>query len=166
MKRKILLVIFLILTLLWTVFIHSNSLESGTESDEKSSFVTDIVNGIASNIGIKQEISHASVRTLAHFAEFAILSLLLCSDMLIAFFPLFIKKPLSFIIASLISLGISFATACTDELLQKLADGRATQLSDVLTDTLGALMGSVLFTAIFLIITQIFKKSLYRDTKL
>ncbi len=166
MKRKFLLVIFVILTLLWTVFIHSNSLESGTESDQKSSFVTEIVNSIASNIGIKQEISHASIRTLAHFSEFAILSLLICSDMLIALFPLFVKKPPCFIIASLISTGISFAVACTDELLQKSADGRAAELSDVLVDTLGALTGAVLFTAIFFIIVQIFKKSLYRNKKL
>ncbi len=166
MKRKFLLIVFIVLTLLWTVFIHSNSLESGTVSDEKSSFVTEVVNSIASTVGIKQQISHSTIRTLAHFSEFAILSLLLCADILIALFSLFFKKPLSFIWASSTAVGICFFVACVDELLQKLSDGRATQLSDVLTDTLGALTGAIFFTAIFLIIIQIFKKSLYRDKKL
>ncbi len=166
MKRKILLIVLIVLTLLWIIFIHSNSLDNGAESTEKSSFVTALVNNIASAIGITKPISHAFVRKLAHFTEFAILSLFVCADILVALLPMFIKKPLRFIGASTSALGISFFVACVDELLQKFSDGRAAQLTDVLIDTLGALCGAVIFTAIFFIIIQIFKKSLYTDSKL
>ncbi len=166
MKRKILLLVFVLLTLLWIVFIHANSLDNAAESTKKSSFVTELVNNIASFIGIKREIPHSTVRTIAHFSEFLILSLLICADLLIAFLPLFLNSRLRFISAALLSVGASFVVACFDEFLQNFSDGRAAQLSDIFTDTAGAFAGAVFFTAIFLIITQIFKKSLYRQDKL
>ncbi len=166
MRRKILFTIFIILTVLWIVFIYANSLDNASESTEKSSFVTELVNNIASALGIKQDISHGFVRKMAHFTEFAILAALICTDALIALLPVFVQKPHRFVLVGLTAVGASAVVACADELLQKLSDGRAAQLTDVLIDTSGAFTGAVFFTAIFLIIIQFFKKSLYTDDKL
>ena len=72
--------IALILTLLWIAFIFGNSLDSGAESSAKSSTVHEVVNELAASLGAKEEISEKTIRTSAHFAEFAVLSLLFCID--------------------------------------------------------------------------------------
>ncbi len=158
MPRKIILTVLISLTVLWTAFIYSNSLESAEESSEKSSTVTEIVNEVASAVGVEEEIPHSTVRSMAHFTEFAVLAVLLCADAQAALWSHFRKKPLHLCLAALASVLACFLLATVDELLQKLSDGRVCDFSDVLLDTSGALTGAVCFALIFYIAVFISKK--------
>lgn len=150
MPKKIALAVFLVLTVLWTAFIFANSLEDAAASSNKSSAVTEVVNKVASSVGIQDEIPHRTVRNMAHFAEFMLLGALLYADSMLVFSikraksSLFFLCPASTVVAC-------FLLACVDELLQKLSEGRASQMSDVLLDTLGALCATAAITLIVLI---------------
>ena len=49
----------------------------------------------------------------------------------------------------IISIGICFLYACTDELHQLFVDGRTGQFTDVLIDTAGAILGCIVFYIIY-----------------
>ena len=150
MLRKILLIVLVVITILWTAFIFSNSLDNAEQSTEKSSTVTEIVNTVASAVGVEEEIPHSIVRDMAHFTEFAILAFLICADLVLALVAPHPRKPLRYVLCPVCSLTLSFVLACVDELLQKSSEGRAAQFSDVLLDTLGALTGTVFFCICYL----------------
>lgn len=147
-KRKLLFFIFLALSIAWLGFIFSNSLDSGAESTVKSSSVTKFVNDVLHALGYKGEIAHSTVRTLAHFTEFAILGVLVCLTLFLA--------PRR--VSPLLCPAICLVCASLDELLQKFSDGRAMQLSDVCIDTLGAITGTLVVTLSYLLISYICKK--------
>ncbi len=156
MLRKILLAICLIATVLWTAFIYSNSLKTSIESDVQSSSVTDFVNQAAGILGIEEEIPPSTVRDMAHFTEFFILSCLLFADLALLCYKKIIPKVRYIFAAVGVILLLCFALACIDELLQKFSAGRACQFSDVMLDTAGALFGSFGF-GVFLLILQTIK---------
>ncbi len=157
MLRKLLLVICLIATVLWTSFIYSNSLKTGIESDVQSSSVTDFVNQAAGIFGIEEEIPPSTVRDMAHFAEFLILSCLLFADMTLFCYQKLMPKVAYIFFSAGIILLLCFVLACIDELLQKFSAGRACQFSDIMLDTAGALFG-VLGFGVALIIIRIIKR--------
>lgn len=148
-KRKIIFWCALALSFLWLLFIFSNSLDNGVESGQKSSSVTQFVNEVLHTVGFKATISHAAIRTLAHFGEFAILAVLVC--LTLSFAP---KK-----LSPLLSAPICLVCASADEFLQLFSDGRAMQLTDVLTDTLGAICGVAAFMLIHFTVDAIIKKT-------
>ena len=150
--KRILSIVVLVLTIAWVGFIFSNSLESGVESDNKSSTVHEVVNEVAQSLGATQEISHATVRTSAHFTEFAVLGALLCLDVALLS-PLTPSAPLSREHAYLLlSIPASLFIALIDELLQHFSPGRTLQLLDVLIDGGGALCGTLLVCAVLAIL--------------
>ena len=156
--KRIVTVIALVLTVACVAFIFSNSLDSGIESGEKSSAVHKLVNEVAHSVGMSREISHATVRTLAHVAEFAALGALLALNiaLLVSVDP---AAPLSREHAILLfSLPASILVAIVDELLQLLSPGRATQFLDILIDTVGALCGLLFFLAIFAVVHAILRR--------
>ena len=153
MKRKqIVIAALLVLTVAWTAFIFSNSLDSGHESGEKSGTVHKILNEVAESLGAKEEIPESTVRTLAHFTEFAVLAFLLAAD-LVLLAPLTLSEPLSRRHAlPLSALPVSFVTAVIDECIQHFSPGRAMQFLDVMIDTGGALCGLLGFFLLFFIV--------------
>ena len=151
MAKKIAFIILIIATVLWTAFIFSNSLDNAEESTEKSSTVTEAVNKVASAVGIEEEISHSTVRDMAHFTEFALLALLLAVDIVILIYSKLSSSPFKLLAICAASLPACFILACVDELIQKFSGGRASQFSDVLLDTLGALCGIIGFSVIYII---------------
>lgn len=155
--KKILFVSMLVLSLLWVAFIFSNSLDNGEQSSNKSHTVTVVVNEVADSVGVKQEIKESTVRKLAHFAEFAVLGLLVCSDILIAPLPHF-ESILKRSLLLCASLPVCFILASVDELIQKFSSGRACEFSDVLTDSLGALCGILLFISVYILCSTIKSK--------
>ncbi len=165
MPRKILLILLIIATVLWTSFIYSNSLKSAEQSTEQSSGVTEVVNKVASAVGVKEEIPHKTVRKMAHFTEFAILAALLCADAFTALHAFISKKlyRVAFVLGG--SVLACFCLAGIDELLQKTSGGRACQFSDVLIDTLGALCGAAICICAFLLFVFIRKKYLASHPK-
>ncbi len=158
MIRKIILIVLLVATVLWTAFIYSNSLKNGEVSDEQSAGVTEVVNKVASAVGIKEEIPHKTVRDMAHFTEFAILSVLIFCDVCVGFGRFFENHvPFIFILTGGVPL-LCFGLAGIDELLQKLSAGRACQFTDALLDTLGSLCGALLSTAVYFICRAVIEK--------
>ena len=150
--RVIRIAIPLLLTLLWLGFIFGNSLKDATASSEQSGRVHEIVNEVASSVGIEEPISEQTVRTMAHFTEFAILGALLCLNLWSIGLPTLRRKQPWDLLWLTLSLPISFLLACLDEFLQTFSEGRACDFLDVLTDTAGAALGVFGSMALFLLI--------------
>ncbi len=159
MFRKILLCILIISSVLWTAFIFSNSLANAEKSTEQSSNVTEIVNNIASSVGIEEKIKESTVRSMAHFSEFAVLALLLSSTAATAVWNVFSSKLHFSLLSISASVPACFLLACVDELLQKFSDGRACDFVDVMLDTAGALCGFAFFALTYIIFILIRKKA-------
>jgi VanZ family protein len=146
--KRILTIAVLVLTVAWIGFIFSNSMDSGNESGQKSSRVYVIVNEVAQSLGATEEIPESTIRTSAHFAEFAILGILIAAD--IALFPsLFPALSLSYNAThSLLAIPICTLLSVIDETIQRFSPGRAMQFIDVLIDASGAICGTLLLFAI------------------
>ena len=156
-KNEILWVVRILLTLAFLLvmgFIFSNSLKTAEQSSAQSSQVTQEVKDVIETInpdvsfgGANEEedfnILHSYVRNFGHFAEFA----LLCALATWCVRSYTKKKPF-FIIPVPLCVGV----ACFDEYLQSFSDGRAKQISDVLTDSLGAIAGFIFAICIILIV--------------
>ena len=134
----------LVASLGWLGFIFSNSLKSAEESEAQSEAALGLLTWFFGLFGVDDVLREELLRKLAHFAEFAILSLLVS----LTIFTLWRlarsgespsrARPLLWG-----SLPICFLLALTDEWLQTLSEGRATEVSDVLLDTCGAAAASV-----------------------
>ena len=159
MARKIVFIVLLMICVLWTSFIFSNSLKDASASDSQSAGVTEKVNEVAQAVGIDREITHSEVRSMAHFSEFALLALLLSATVSVGIYPYFKEKLLYSLLLHASSVPLCFILAVIDELLQKLSDGRASQVTDVLLDTLGALCGALVFAAAYTVFYGIKEKN-------
>ncbi len=84
---------------------------------------------------------HAFTRKLAHFSIYMLLGIALCCFI----YQFKIRNPLkkSFVI------GIGSVYAITDEVHQFFVSGRSGQLSDVLIDTVGVIIGLIIFLMIY-----------------
>ncbi|HBL85418.1 MAG: hypothetical protein A2Y17_11970 [Clostridiales bacterium GWF2_38_85] len=134
-KSKKHFILFILLSLLWTAFIFSNSLknadESSADSDRVVVFVEKAANLLGIDINEAQEDTIAGIiRELAHAFEFSVLGLLTY----ITVNSITNRKKI------LISLFYPMAVAIGDELIQLGSLGRSAQVSDVLIDTLGAIV--------------------------
>ena len=148
----------ILLTLLWLSFIYGNSLKTGEQSSEQSGKVHEVVNEVAQSVGIEKPISEHTVRTSAHFFEFAVLGGLICLD-LWAFRIVSLKKKLhTSVLLSLTSLPICSLLASIDELLQKTSKGRGPSATDVLIDTAGSATAILLFILAFSLLRSAVKK--------
>ena len=136
MRRSPVITFFLLLLILLTVcFIFGNSLRgaeaSGTQSGMVSAF-------LGKALGLPEEVYEgpsfgALIRMLAHMAEFALLG----AEVTLLLFHL--RPSRSFYLLG----GLACAlTAAVDETIQFFVPGRVTELSDLLLDTLGALLGA------------------------
>lgn len=148
-----------LLTLLWIAFIFSNSLKSGAESGNQSKEFLSIIAPLFPTL------TESVLRTMAHFGEFALLSLLLCWD-LVAFRSIHFERPISSILLRLLPvLPAGSLIALADECIQLFSDGRAFQLSDILTDTLGVATAAFLFFLFFTGFRALFQKRKQKSPK-
>ena len=139
-------------------FIFGNSARTGAESSAQSgsvvAFVQRIFKAIAPNSfianaqGKDYERLHAIIRTLAHFAEFALLGALL-----IWCFASYTMKPVWFIVP----LALVLFSPIVDECIQLFTSARVADVKDLITDTLGGYAG-----ALFASITLWIGKSIYK----
>lgn len=132
MKKKV----FLLLAVLWTGFIFSNSLQVGEDSAQMSGFIVNIVMSVFGKIGIT-DIGAVSfiVRKTAHFTEFFIQSILMSLSV-------YDKKYRG---AAIYVLFLGLFTACCDELLQFFTDGRDSLVRDVFIDFGGTVCAAAVF---------------------
>lgn len=122
---------------LWMGVIFSMSAQTAVVSDTQSEQVAGLTQWLLSllsfsRFSIPPEFLHVLIRKVAHFGEYAILSLLYRRALCLSG----AKR------ATLIAIVLSALYAATDELHQGFVDGRSPQMTDVAIDTFGACAGS------------------------
>lgn len=126
--------ISLLLVILWMIFIFIMSSFDASSSSNQSNFIVDIITSI---INIKDtELLSFIIRKLAHFTEYFILGILVIN--------LITRYDKKIIIAIL--LCIIYATS--DEIHQIFVPGRSCQITDIMIDSLGSIMGIYLYKLI------------------
>ena len=128
------------IVILWMALIFFLSHQLAMESSELSSGITkrlyDIIKLIAPDIRLDQGSLNYIIRKSAHFSIYLILGLLVANGLL--------YSNLSIINSILIALMICILYAISDEIHQIFIPGRCGQVSDVLLDSLGGLVGILL----------------------
>lgn len=137
-------IIFWALSVICMGVIFYFSSRTADESSLQSTFLLDILQKIFGKSFLDGHI----IRKLAHFCEFAGLSLLLNSALI------FTKGKRQMPLA----IAITSAYAITDEVHQIFVDGRACQFRDWLIDTSGAITGAVAFLIMYIIIDKIINR--------
>ncbi len=153
--RQLIILAVILLTVLCLVFIFGNSLKDGAESGEQSMAVKELLLKIADLFGIDGNINVASLRNLAHVAEFSLLGLCLGSlSLYIARrkYPVALSRYAVFILASV---GVGTLIAVIDELIQLSSAGRACEIKDVLLDTAGIFVGNLLAILCYFVIVKL-----------
>ena len=138
-KRKAYIVISAILLVAVMVTIFILSAENGEKSSDTSGRFVKILTFI---LGFTPP--ENVVRTLGHFCEFAALGFL-SANMLFAY-----KNKLKPVVTAVFSIGY----ALTDEIHQIFVPERACQLSDLAVDSAGIILGTIVFSVIYLIIRK------------
>lgn len=143
-SRKIYVAISWILVLICMCIIFSLSAQIASESAELSG---SFIRAIFQLVGI--ELQQEGIRTVAHMLEFMGLSLLMFN----AVYATWEKR-----ITPLIAFVGTVVYAITDEIHQIFVPGRAFQISDILVDSTGALIGVTASFVILKIILYIMKR--------
>jgi len=124
----------LAVTLSWMYLIFSFSAKSAVQSGADSMFITDYIIGffVDNPSQYLLDIIETVIRKLAHFAEYAVLGLLVCYCM--RSFGANVK-------ALRYAILICFVYALSDEIHQYFVPGRACRVYDMLIDTCGGAFG-------------------------
>ena len=122
---------------LWMGVIFSMSAQTAAVSDVQSEQVAGLTQWLLSflsfgRFSMSPEFLNVLIRKIAHFGEYAVLSLLYRRALRLSG----VKH------ATLIAIIFSACYAITDELHQGFVDGRSPQMTDVFIDTLGACAGA------------------------
>ena len=131
--RKIYKVISLILLVAVMVTIFILSHQNATKSTQTSGFVTNLL-----SLLFGDNIPEAIVRTFGHFCEFAALGFL-ATNCLYA-----LKNEIKPFLCS----ALSWLYAWSDEIHQIFIEGRAFQISDLLVDLAGIIVGTLVIYSI------------------
>ena len=129
MKRWILYIVLCLIVF----FIWDNSLQNGGSSDGFSLIFAEWLAPIADKLGFYGNIwaLNRIVRKLAHLTEFTILG-----GVLYVVLRHYIEYG-----TVVKTIGVGIVIACLDEFIQLFSLGRSSQLSDVLIDTIGIIIG-------------------------
>ena len=150
-KKQLTAIIFWVLTAVCFGIIFYFSACPADESSMQSDWILKIIYSIFG----ESKATAFIVRKLAHFLEYTGTSLIMSA----AFYFTFDKNR--------IYLPIIFTSLCaaTDEFHQRFVAGRSCELRDWAIDTLGAVLGALIFTAIVYIIKKIKAHDMRRDKK-
>ena len=141
-KTRIYSIILLVLSILTTAFIFSNSLKNGEESNAQSAPIVEVVEAVLDpEDKVPTKTVSYIVRKAAHITEYTVLGLLLCS-LLLCVNALKKLRAVSFkeykpIITVLL---IGLAIASVDEIIQSFT-GRTNSITDVIIDLVGVCLG-------------------------
>lgn len=141
-KRKIWIGAFFLIALLWTGFIFSRSMQTGSESSEASGRLTALLQALLGPIPVSEHL----VRKLAHFAEYMILSI--PATMALLLMNRRWLLPLAWIYAILVAFADEFV-------VQAMTVGRGPQFTDVLIDGAGAFAGLLVTVTALLILRRL-----------
>lgn len=121
-------------------FIFFNSSRIGNASSDVSLHVLDIANRLLGKLGVSFSFSHLAIRKLGHLAEFALLGFWLMLSLRV-----YTKRLFAFLAWPML---IGLVVAVIDEFIQSFIPGRSSQVSDILIDFAGLLIG--MFCALIL----------------
>ena len=139
MKRCILYIVLCLIVF----FIWDNSMQNGGSSDGLSIFFAETFAPIVNKLGFHGNIwtLNRIIRKLAHLTEFTILGSVLYA---------ILRRYITYgTVIKTIALGILIASL--DEFIQLFSPGRSSQLSDVLIDTIGVIIGILLIKLVYYI---------------
>lgn len=119
-------------------FIFFQSLQNATHSSQASSHLTSFLQTLVNSLGFSFVVKEGIIRIFAHFSEFLLLGILIAVNIVVY------KNP---------KLGQMFVSLMIfmpvlDEALQNFVPGRAFQISDLLIDYCGVLVGVMLIVFI------------------
>lgn len=127
-----------VLATLWGGFIFSNSLKTGTTSSTMSGgfvgFLVDLLNKIG--FTVDSEIISVFVRKSGHIIEFLVLAVLVSLVFTLS------GKRIKFYLFNI--LFICLFTGVADEFIQTFITGRSGQVSDIVIDFCGAIIGVII----------------------
>ena len=143
-KLNILIVLFVLISLLLTCYIFSNSLQKPVDSNNKSNTISDKLQSIIDpEFKIEKKDFRKYTRKAAHFIEFAALGISLA----IVFLCVYIKNSKLFVS---LPLFLVLSVAVIDEFIQNF-NGRTSCLKDVLIDFSGSISGILIVFTIAII---------------
>lgn len=158
--KKIFIIVYAILIIFWGGTIYYLSSMNSSNSNSSSSgiigiFIEDSVKvtnkaGLSnshpneSKIDKASKLLNAPLRKMMHATVYFILAIM------IMLFINVMQNKKRFFLALLITIVICFIFACTDEYHQTFVGGRTGQFKDVIIDTSGALVGSMLYATYFI----------------
>lgn len=138
--------VFRVLVILWMIVIFFRSAKPADQSSMESQFVGQIVGRIfvpdfekldeSEQRSFAEGIDHA-VRKTAHATEYGILAVLI----MLSFYPVSDPKHCC------IAIGICLLYAVSDEVHQEFVPGRTGKVTDVIIDSLGAVLGTLFYLA-------------------
>lgn len=133
-----------ILVLVWICFIWSNSLASGQGSDATSLYWVSRLQSVLRCLGIYgQAVQNHFIRKAAHFLEYFVLGLLVSNARFYSWEDVYFwNTKYSSKIEMLTGLLI-FIIPAIDETIQLYVPGRSGQLTDVILDISGAVIGCI-----------------------
>ena len=133
--------VFIIISIMITLFIFSNSLKNSMESSATSGRFLSFINSILEIFSLS--ITHAFLRKMAHFCEF------LCLGVSLSLSGLFSLKGLKITTKYILLSGLLISV--TDELLQFIPVGRSPMIKDVFIDFFGILTGYMVIFIIYIL---------------
>ena len=145
--RKALFIIFSLLTLfmIWFIFSHSAKTATASSGDSAglSHFTAVLINKLFGTSYTADD-TVGYVRIFAHISEFAAFCYVFSAS-----YESFFEKYRS---PFYISIPLTFTIAFIDEVIQIFYEGRAFQVSDILCDTLGGVLGGICFYITLIIV--------------
>lgn len=146
--KKIYFSLSLIIVIALLVLIFCLSHQNGSDSGDTSGWFTALI-----NLLLPFSVSESTIRTLAHFSEFACLSFFV-NNLFVAY-----KEKLSPVIA----VSLSFLYAITDEIHQIFIPGRACQFSDMIVDLGGIISGMAVYAVVYLLVKKVIHDTAIRN---
>ena len=120
--------VFLLMTAVLIAFIWGNSLQDAMHSSVESRWVLDLVQSTFSVISGISHVTMYEIRKAAHVTEYMALGFILSLDLN--------RRGRA---RDVVALGVLIA--CIDETLQLFSFGRSGQMTDVVIDTCGVILG-------------------------
>ena len=142
MTRKLKL-LFLVLSVLWTMFIFSNSMASAEQSSQNSGVIVTFLLNFIKNIDVS--FLTFIIRKLGHFLEFFVQGMFIGFTFLLS--AKFTKNIIYILFFGLLS-------AVTDEFIQLFSPGRDAMVQDVLIDFSGTVVACLICILIYSVLKR------------
>ncbi len=135
-QNRILQILFTVAAAGWIAFVFSNSMLNAEQSSANSAGFFNALQNLFNAVGLPFGLTEYGIRKAAHFAEFAVLGILLMIAV-----RMYSPRPVRHLFPPFF---IGLATAVTDEYIQLFSKGRSSQVGDIVLDFAGLAAGIVI----------------------